>query len=46
VWIGLAGAGGAEAKMFRFPGGRERVRAFAVQSALNLLRLRLGGRTA
>lgn len=46
VWIGLAGADGVEAKMFRFPGDRRRVRMFAVQSALNLLRLRLGGRTA
>jgi nicotinamide-nucleotide amidase len=45
VWIGLAGAGVAEAKMFRFPGGRGRVRMFAVQSALNLLRLKLSGRT-
>jgi PncC family amidohydrolase len=46
VWIGLAGPGVLEAKMFRFPGGRGRVRTFAVQSALNLLRLRLSGHTA
>jgi nicotinamide-nucleotide amidase len=41
VWIGLAGHNHAEAKMFRFPGGRERVRGFAVLTALNLLRLEL-----
>jgi len=45
VWIGLAGPQGAEAKMLRFPGDRKRVRAFAVQSALNLLRLRLSAPT-
>ena len=45
VWIGVASAGGAEAKMFRFPGGRGRVRMFAVQSALNVLRLKLSGGT-
>jgi hypothetical protein len=27
--------------LFRFPGDRIRIRAFAVQSALNLLRLQL-----
>jgi len=43
VWIGLAGPGGTEARRLRFPGDRARVRAFAAQSALNLLRLRLGG---
>jgi hypothetical protein len=31
--------------MFRFPGGRGRVRMFAVQSALNVLRLKLSGST-
>lgn len=41
VWIGLARPDGVEAKLHRFPGDRARVRAFAVQSALNLLRLRL-----
>jgi PncC family amidohydrolase len=41
VWIGLAGAYGAGAHLVRVPGDRERVREFAVQSALNLLRLRL-----
>lgn len=42
VWIGLAGPEGCEAKVFRFPTGRTRVRAFAVQTALNMLRLELG----
>jgi len=41
VWIGLAGPEGCEAKVFRFPSGRTRVRAFAVQTALNMLRLDL-----
>lgn len=41
VWIGVAAPNGVEAKLHRFPGGRARVRAFAVQAALNLLRLRL-----
>jgi nicotinamide-nucleotide amidase len=41
VWIGLAGPDGCEAKVFRFPAGRARVRAFAVQTALNMLRLEL-----
>jgi nicotinamide-nucleotide amidase len=41
IWIGVAGPTGASAKLFRFPGDRVRIRAFAVQSALNLLRLKL-----
>jgi nicotinamide-nucleotide amidase len=41
IWIGVAGPAGASAKLFRFPGDRVRIRAFAVQSALNLLRLKL-----
>jgi nicotinamide-nucleotide amidase len=41
VWIALAGPGGTEAKVFYFPTGRQRVRRFAVQSALNMLRLHL-----
>ncbi len=41
VWIGVATPEGVDAKMFRFPSGRSRVRLFAVQTALNLLRLRL-----
>lgn len=41
VWIGLAGPDGCAAKVFKFPPGRARVRAFAVQTALNLLRLEL-----
>ncbi len=43
VWIGIAAPDGVEAKLFRFPNGRQRVRAFAVQTALNLLRLKLRG---
>jgi nicotinamide mononucleotide (NMN) deamidase PncC len=39
VWIGMASPAGVSAKMFRFGGDRERVRSFAVQTALNLLRL-------
>jgi nicotinamide-nucleotide amidase len=41
VWIGIAGPQGASAREYRFPGDRVRIRAFAVQSALNLLRLKL-----
>jgi nicotinamide-nucleotide amidase len=41
IWIGFAGPDGVEAKMYRFPNGRQRVRKFAVQTALNLLRLKL-----
>lgn len=41
VWIGLATPEGVEAKRFRFPGGRSRVRSFAVQTALNMLRMHL-----
>lgn len=41
VWIGVAGPEGVKAKMIRMPGDRERVRKFAVQTALNLLRLSL-----
>lgn len=41
VWIGLAGPADVEAKMYRFPNGRQRVRNFAVQTALNLLRHKL-----
>lgn len=41
VWIGIATPERAEARLYRFPGDRTRVRAFAVQSALNLLRLRI-----
>jgi nicotinamide-nucleotide amidase len=41
VWIGLATPEGVEARLFRWAGDRGRVRAFAVQAALNLLRLRL-----
>ena len=41
MWIGIAGRGEAAARSFRFAGDRIRIRAFAVQSALNLLRLKL-----
>lgn len=41
VWIGLASPDAVEAQMFRFPSGRQRVRKFAVQTALNLLRHKL-----
>lgn len=41
VWIGISSRSSLDAKMFRFPGDRGRVRIFAVQTALNLLRLRL-----
>jgi nicotinamide-nucleotide amidase len=46
VWIGLAsrddgGAVGAEARRFRFRGGREAVRAWSTTAALGMLRLRL-----
>lgn len=41
ICIGVAGPTGASSRLFRFPGDRIRIRAFAVQSALNLLRLKL-----
>jgi nicotinamide-nucleotide amidase len=41
VFIGLAGPGGASARRFRFPGDRARIRAFACQAALDMLRRRL-----
>jgi nicotinamide-nucleotide amidase len=42
VWIGVARQGGAaEARRFRFPGDRTRVRMFATQAALDMLRRRL-----
>ena len=41
VYIAIADAKTAEAKMFRFPGDRGRVRGFAAQTALDLLRRRL-----
>jgi nicotinamide-nucleotide amidase len=41
VFIGFAGPQGAEAKRFRFHGNRERVREFAVQNALELLRRKI-----
>jgi nicotinamide-nucleotide amidase len=44
VWIGLASPGEASAQVFRFGGDRARVRAFAVQTSLNLLRFKLIGK--
>lgn len=41
AWIGIADAQGAAAKRFQFFGERERDRALAAQTALDLLRLRL-----
>jgi PncC family amidohydrolase len=41
IWIGIAEPKEATARLFRFPGDRTRIRTFAVQSALNLLRLKL-----
>ncbi|MCS6953988.1 MAG: competence/damage-inducible protein A [Bryobacterales bacterium] len=42
VCIGLADSTGADARRFRFPGDRARVRTVAVQTALDWLRRRLG----
>ena len=41
VWIAVAHHGRAEARRFRFPGDRGRVRTFSVQAALDMLRRRL-----
>ncbi len=41
VFIGLAGAGGTEARRFKVPGDRHRIRALSVQNALDMLRRRL-----
>jgi nicotinamide-nucleotide amidase len=41
VWIGLAAPDEVTAQMFRFPGNRARIRGFAAQTALNLLRRKL-----
>lgn len=38
VYIGMATPDGASARRFRFPGDRSRVRGFAVQTALDMLR--------
>lgn len=43
VCIGVAGPEGSEARRFRFLGNRERVRAFAAQAAMDVLRRRLLG---
>jgi PncC family amidohydrolase len=41
VFIGFASPDAQEAKRFRFHGDRDRVRTFAVQNALEMLRRRL-----
>ncbi|HLJ51583.1 MAG TPA: competence/damage-inducible protein A [Bryobacteraceae bacterium] len=41
VFIGLSGAGGTEARRFKVPGDRYRIRALSVQNALDMLRRRL-----
>lgn len=41
VYIGLAGPEGTQVQRFRFLGDRDRVRAFAAQTAMDLLRRRL-----
>ena len=42
VWIGFAGPDRApEARMFKMPGGRDRVRGFATHAALDYVRRRL-----
>jgi nicotinamide-nucleotide amidase len=42
VFVGLAGPGGhSEARRFQMPGGRDRVRGFATQAALDYLRRRM-----
>jgi nicotinamide-nucleotide amidase len=43
VFIGLASTGGIQARRVRFPGGRERIRVIAVQTALDMLRRVLEG---
>jgi len=42
VWIGLANATESQARRYRFLGDRERIRGLATQTALDLLRRKLG----
>jgi nicotinamide-nucleotide amidase len=42
VFVGLATPDGVEARRLRLPGDRERIRGFAVQNALDMLRRALG----
>jgi nicotinamide-nucleotide amidase len=42
VFVGLATPEGTEARRLRLPGDRERIRGFAVQNALDMLRRALG----
>jgi nicotinamide-nucleotide amidase len=44
IWIALEGDGVAHARGFRVPGERDRVRRWAEQAALDLVRLHLEGR--
>jgi nicotinamide-nucleotide amidase len=41
VWIGLADERGTEVREFRFPGNRERIRLWATQAALEMIRRRV-----
>jgi PncC family amidohydrolase len=40
-WVGVADAKGSDARRFQFPGDRPRLRQFATQWALDLLRRRM-----
>ncbi len=42
VFIGIADENGSSARRLQFPGDRSRIRGLAVQTALDMLRLRLG----
>jgi nicotinamide-nucleotide amidase len=42
IFVGLATPAGIEARRLRLPGDRERIRGFAVQNALDMLRRALG----
>ncbi|HMD50797.1 MAG TPA: competence/damage-inducible protein A [Bryobacteraceae bacterium] len=43
VFIGLASPGGVEARRVQLPGDRERIRMFSTNTALDVLRRKLGG---
>lgn len=45
VWLALAGPAGTEARLVRLPGDREWVRVGSAKAALDLLRVRLLGRS-
>lgn len=42
VFLGFAGPGGSESRRLQLPGDRTRIRTFAAQAALDLLRRKLG----